>query len=351
MKRNLLAIAIPALLVAGAANASIEVFNKDGNKLSINGRVKAINYISKSDNENKGDHTDARLGFTGETRISDSLIGYGRAEWQTKPGSVDKDIETRYAFAGLDFGDIGAIDYGKNAGILFAVADYTDVLPEFGGDAKNNKWYLLSDRAQAVATYHNQNFFGLVDGLNMNLQYADNSSDLDQSYTNAAGEVINDDRAQAYGANFEYSLLDTGLSLAGAYAQASGHHAPKSWATGLKYDANDLYVAATYFESQQKFASDDKLKARGFEVVAQYGIDFEIGRLTPSLAYIQHKDKSTGTNKDLAKYVDVGATYDFNKNLSAIIDYKINLLDEDAAQGITKGDTRDMVAVGLIYQF
>ena len=46
MKRNLLAIAIPALLVAGAANASIEIWNKDGNKLNVNGRVYALNYIT-----------------------------------------------------------------------------------------------------------------------------------------------------------------------------------------------------------------------------------------------------------------------------------------------------------------
>lgn len=32
MKRNILAVVIPALLVAGAANAA-EVYNKDGNKL------------------------------------------------------------------------------------------------------------------------------------------------------------------------------------------------------------------------------------------------------------------------------------------------------------------------------
>jgi len=38
MKRNLLAIAIPALLVAGAANASIEIWNKDSNKLDLYGR-------------------------------------------------------------------------------------------------------------------------------------------------------------------------------------------------------------------------------------------------------------------------------------------------------------------------
>ncbi|MBE5274685.1 hypothetical protein [Enterobacter asburiae] len=34
MKRNILAVVIPALLVAGAANAA-EIYNKNGNKLDL----------------------------------------------------------------------------------------------------------------------------------------------------------------------------------------------------------------------------------------------------------------------------------------------------------------------------
>lgn len=31
----------------------------------------------------------------------------------------------------------------------------------------------------------------------------------------------------------------------------------------------------------------------------------------------------------LSQYVDVGATYYFNKNMSTFVDYKINLLDKN----------------------
>lgn len=40
MKRNILAVVIPALLVAGAANAA-EIYNKDGNKLDLYGKLLA----------------------------------------------------------------------------------------------------------------------------------------------------------------------------------------------------------------------------------------------------------------------------------------------------------------------
>lgn len=51
-------------------------------------------------------------------------------------------------------------------------------------------------------------------------------------------------------------------------------------------------------------------------------------------------------------YIDLGATYAFNKNFSSYVDYKINLLDEDSrfysANGIS---TDNIVGVGMIYQF
>lgn len=70
MKRNILAVVIPALLVAGAANAA-EVYNKDGNKLDIYGKTVGLHYFSDSAADD-GDQTYARLGFKGETQINPS---------------------------------------------------------------------------------------------------------------------------------------------------------------------------------------------------------------------------------------------------------------------------------------
>ncbi|MFX6540758.1 porin, partial [Acinetobacter baumannii] len=68
--------------------------------------------------------------------------------------------------------------------------------------------------------------------------------------------------------------------------------------------------------------------------VAQYQFDDFNLPLRPSVAYLQSKGKdlyaySRYGDKDLVKYVDVGMTYYFNKNMSTYVDYKINLLDED----------------------
>ncbi|MCR6047620.1 porin, partial [Salmonella enterica] len=88
---------------------------------------------------------------------------------------------------------------------------------------------------------------------------------------------------------------------------------------------------------------------RGF-ISAQYQFDFG---LRPSIAYLKSKGKNLGTygDQDLVEYIDVGATYYFNKNMSTFVDYKINLLDDSDFTKAAKVSTDNIVAVGLNYQF
>lgn len=85
MKRNILAVVIPALLVAGAANAA-EIYNKNGNKLDFYGKVNAEHdFVTSGDNTNNNDATYAQIGFKGETQINDQLTGYGQWEYRFWP--------------------------------------------------------------------------------------------------------------------------------------------------------------------------------------------------------------------------------------------------------------------------
>lgn len=88
-------------------------------------------------------------------------------------------------------------------------------------------------------------------------------------------------------------------------------------------------------------------KSQTIELVAQYQFDFG---LRPSIAYVQQKGKDIEGvgDADLYKYIDVGATYYFNKNMSTYVDYKINQLDDNNPLGL---NTDDIVGVGLVYQF
>ncbi|WP_395840449.1 porin, partial [Edwardsiella tarda] len=130
----------------------------------------------------------------------------------------------------------------------------------------------------------------------------------------------------------------------------------QAWTTGLKYDANNVYVAAMYAETlnMTPYGNDGIAnKTQNFEAVAQYQFDFG---LRPSIAYLQSKGKQVGVNanqdKDLVKYLDLGSYYYFNKNMSAYVDYKINLLDGNDAFYKDNGiNTDNVVGLGMIYQF
>nr|WP_282958734.1 porin [Enterobacter roggenkampii] len=172
MKRKVLAILVPALLMAGAANAA-EMYNKDGNKVDLYGKVDARHTFSDNPGDD-GDETYVQIGFKGETQITNDLTGYGQWEYKTyandTEGAGDKSFN-RLAYAGLKFGEYGSFDYGRNYGVVYDVEAWTDMLPVFGGDSYNWTDNFMVGRTNGVATYRNNDFFGLVDGLNFALQY------------------------------------------------------------------------------------------------------------------------------------------------------------------------------------
>ncbi|HCP7891114.1 TPA: porin OmpC [Escherichia coli] len=395
MKRKVLAMLVPALLVAGAANAA-EIYNKDGNKLDLYGKVAGLHYFS-DDSGSDGDMSYARIGFKGETQIADQFTGYGQWEYNLQANGTEGDGDnsaTRLAFAGLGFGQNGTFDYGRNYGVVYDIEAWTDMLPEFGGDTYAGADNFMNGRTNGVATYRNNGFFGQVDGLNFALQYQGNNEGSGDGFLfgqegsgSGDGRKLSKENGDGYGMSTSYNF-DFGLSFGAAYSNSdrtdeqtkpdfhntragdrnditAGGETAEAWTVGAKYDANNVYLAAMYAETRNMtgYGDADAIanKTQNFEVVAQYQFDFG---LRPSIAYLQSKGKDLGgwahdgngdpryTNKDLVKYVEVGATYYFNKNMSTYVDYKINLLDNDddfyKANGIA---TDDIVAVGLVYQF
>lgn len=380
MKRKVLALVIPALLAAGAAHAA-EVYNKDGNKLDLYGKVDGLHYFSDNSGSD-GDQTYVRFGFKGETQINDQLTGYGQWEYNVQANTTEGEGAnswTRLAFAALKFGDYGSFDYGRNYGVLYDVEGWTDMLPEFGGDSYTYADNYMTGRANGVATYRNTDFFGLVDGLSFALQYQGNNENSGNGNEGTNNRTDDDDFRRENGDGFGISTtydFGMGFSAGAAYTTsdrtndqvsrgeqyAKGDKAD-AWTAGLKYDANNIYLATMYSETRNMtpYGSLDSYahggvanKTQNFEVTAQYQFDFG---LRPAVSFLMSKGKdlvNNGVNddKDLVKYADVGATYYFNKNFSTYVDYKINLLDDDdnfyADNGI---NTDDVVALGMVYQF
>ena len=359
MKRNLLAVIIPALLLAQAAQAA-EIYNKDGNKLDFYGRVKALHYFS-DDAGNDGDKTYVRIGFKGATQINDMLTGYGQWEYQIAANHTEsdgtKDTKTRLGFAGLKYKDLGSFDYGRNYGVVYDAEAYTDMLPEFGGDSYSYTDNFMTARSNGLATYRNRDFFGLVDGLNLAVQY--------QGKNDGDGRSVTKQNGDGYGLSLDYQDIGgSGIDVAAAFSDSNRTSAQKAlqygkgdsataWTTAVKYDANQVYLAAMYAETRNMTpisvngTSGFANKTQNFEVVAQY--QFENG-LRPSVAYVQSKGKDIEGigDADLVKYVEVGATYYFNKNMYTYVDYQINQLSDDNKLKLANDD---IVAVSLTYRF
>ena len=366
MKVKVLSLLVPALLVAGAANAA-EIYNKDGNKLDLYGKVDGLHYFSDNKGDD-GDKTYMRIGFKGETQVNDQLTGYGQWEYQIQGNQSESsnDAWTRVAFAGLKFADAGSFDYGRNYGVTYDVTSWTDVLPEFGGDTYGADNF-MQQRGNGYATYRNTDFFGLVDGLNFALQYQGKNGSV--SGENVSGRSLLTQNGDGYGGSLTYDL-GAGFGIGGAISSSkrtddqnsplyigNGDRA-ETYTGGLKYDANNIYLAAQYTQTYNATRVGSlgwANKAQNFEAVAQYQFDFG---LRPSVAYLQSKGKNLGTiagrnydDEDILKYVDVGATYYFNKNMSTYVDYKINLLDDNQFTRDAGINTDNIVALGLVYQF
>lgn len=388
MKRKVLAILVPALLMAGAAHAA-EMYNKNGNKVDLYGKIDARHTFSDHPGDD-GDETYVQIGFKGETQITNDVIGYGQWEYKTYANNTEDAGDTsfnRLAYAGLKYGEYGSFDYGRNYGVVYDVEAWTDMLPVFGGDTYTWTDNFMVGRANGVATYRNADFFGLVEGLNFALQYqgANEGQDAteDQEGTKNGHDDVRFQNGDGFGMSTTYDFSGdlSGLTLGAAYsssdrtneqeakgiqdsARFAGGKTAEAWTVGAKYDANSVYLAMMYAQTRNMTPYGDTGIAdetQNFEAVAQYQFDFG---LRPSLAWVYSKGKdmtypgNAGNpqgqhgDMDLVNYIDVGMTYNFNKNFSTYVDYKINMLDNDEsfyeANGIS---TDDIVGVGMTYQF
>ncbi|VGQ11499.1 Outer membrane protein C [Klebsiella variicola] len=367
MIKKVVAIAVFAALSASAANAA-EIYNKNANKLDFYGKVKGERDFTAGKGE---DATYARIGLRGETQINDAISGFGQWEYNLNASNAEGsqgEGKTRLAFAGLNFGDAGSLDYGRNYGVVYDIGSYADNLTEFGGDSYQFTDNGMNGRSNGLLTYRNNNFFGLVDGLALGLQYQganDQGSKRSWDKTNGTG----------YGASLQYEIADSGATVGAAYSHAEASKAVDSfgtpintgdaeaWTVGAKYDANAIYLATTYAETrnqtpitakgyyQTPYGSYDATvfadKTQNIEAMAAYVFDFG---LRPSVGYVQSRATIDGFGTvDVTKYVQLGAAYTFNKNFVVDAAYKFNLVKNELKDyGIV---TDDQFIVGATYQF
>ena len=92
---------VPALLVAGAANAA-EIYNKDGNKLDLYGKMVGRTHSDRNTDDGEKQaiirrYLYARFGLKGETQINPELTGYGQFEYNLEASNKHNPDQTRLA--------------------------------------------------------------------------------------------------------------------------------------------------------------------------------------------------------------------------------------------------------------
>ncbi|WP_315851118.1 porin [Yersinia aldovae] len=299
-----------------------EIYNSDGNKLDLYGRFDAMHWFS-SDNGIDGDQSYLRFGFKGETQINTQLSGYGQWEYQAnlnRPESEDNKNFTRVGFAGLKLQDYGSIDYGRNYGVLYDIAAWTDVMPEFGGNTYGADNFMFQ-RSNGLLTYRNNDFFGVNDDLKFAIQYI-NSNGGPSETNNGRGVLAQN--GDGYGISIDYDI-GADISISGAFFNVKrtdeqngsinkdiigrGSNA-EAYSVGLKYDDNSYYAAIIYTQAYNatRFGRNDSAvygfadKSQNIEAVIQYGFD---SGFRPSIGYQQSRGTEMrewyGMATDIAK--------------------------------------------------
>ena len=329
MKKTLLAIAIPALFAASAANAAT-VYEKDGQKFDVYGRVQTNLYDKASAGEDKSSlNGSARLGLKGSQAINDSWTGLAKGEWQVAGENQDGSakFKARHIYLGFDGGDKGTITIGQTDTAYYDVIGLTDYMNEWGSEGNG-----YTGRQEGQIIYR-----GAWNGFaaSASYQFADSKPDYAFGDDAVVGVIKAAKKDYGYAGTIGYTFPVKVAVFAGvakdAFTTTTDNSWDKNdWALGTSYGVDGeegLYAAALYNESKIEGPSDEG-KGKGTELVAKY-------RLPSAVTFLAGYNKlkwdavsgNTGTDHDLMDAFLLGTGYEFTSKFIGWAEYKFNQVD------------------------
>ncbi|MCE7566077.1 porin [Aliivibrio fischeri] len=270
MKKTLLALAVPALLMAGSASAATVYTAEDGSTIDVYSRL-GFNITDRNDDGDSVGNFDARIGLGGSQVVNDKVSVIGWAEYQVNAAEArgNGDWSPRYVWAGIDASEAGKVTFGRVASGIIMLSDIGDVFA--ASDVVLGRQLQLVDNSSAQTfrqdgTIQYQNSFGAFD---MSVAYilGNTDSDQDGSY-NAVGR-------------YTFDLGDAGtLAPVLAYqANSTGDNAANPdadytfWGAGLQYKLNALTLGAMYNQDEIEGVYSDKSTDKSYELTAVYNIN------------------------------------------------------------------------------
>ncbi|MDR5610933.1 porin [Arsenophonus sp.] len=330
---------------------AVDIYDKQGSRIAVNGEIES-KLMSSKDQDQDGNEIKVKLGLELESQLTDSASGFAKFEHETElhGGEGDKSNESKnnLAFAGLKY-DTHHIDFGRNYGVIFDVASYTDGLPFFEGDFFSDSDISTTKEASNLLTYRQTDFFNLVKGLNFALQYQGKNSNNDE---------VQHQNGEGWGASVSYNFSDN-LQATMAYfhskrtqqQQIRPGKSAEIWAVGFNYDAEPVKFAGLYSESRNIHSHevDDNVvifgKVSTIELLTSY--TFASG-LEPGVAYFYSRaDKAV----DVVNYLNIFTNYNFNDNFKAYAAYKVNLLRNSQLGNELELARDNVIGIGMTYSF
>ncbi|MCE2593294.1 porin [Motilimonas cestriensis] len=330
MKKTLLTSAILAAFASGSVSAA-EVYKDETHSVDVYGKIQGMYYDSKDKGE-EGDQSYFRLGVKAKSSVSESVYAFGRYEVEYAANTND-DLDVRLGYAGLGNKQYGALSYGRQYGAYTLVADFTDVLYEFGGDASGTGTDAFgTGKADSLLKYAVE-FNGATFEANYQL---DNNYEADKS---KVGET-----ATSYGLAATYGF-DFGVNVGAAY-NSGERLTPNAGdaemtALAINYDANGVYAALLYSFGEnwgKKATSINNTDFTAFEAALGYDFGNGFGVLA---GYNKQEAEVGNVTTDTVDYYTFGAQYKYNKQFAVLAEYKSDQI---------KGN-EDILALAAVYKF
>ncbi|MDD9174621.1 porin [Aliivibrio sp. S2TY2] len=269
MKKTLLALAVPALLMAGSATAATVYTAEDGSTIDMYSRL-GFNITDRQSDDAVGNF-DARIGLGGSQVVNDQVSVIGWAEYSVNAAESrgDGGLDPRYVWAGIDASEAGKVTFGRVASGIIMLSDVGDVFA--ASDVLIGRQLELVDNSAAQTfrqdgTLQYQNSFGAFD---MSVAYilGNSESNQDGSYNAVA--------------RYTFDMGDAGQLIPIAAYQVNstgdtGNNADRDytfWGAGVQYKLNALTLGAMYNQDEIEGVYSDKSKDKSYELTAVYNIN------------------------------------------------------------------------------
>ncbi|WP_051333764.1 porin [Aliagarivorans marinus] len=355
MKKTILAMAVPAMMAAGATQA-VELYNDGTNSFTVGGR---INLKAESRKEADGerrfaqDNQSSRINFQFKRQLSDNVQARATLEYAMRDPqkNVDTSFTNRLGFVALDHADFGSVTFGKQWSTYYEVAGATDVfwvyggsalgIYDNGGDARGTaradeaiKYDLSLGNLDLSAMYQ---FSGDLEVVKDDYDNILSSNGRDNSYAFAA--TYDFDFGLGFGAAFHRTNYENNVFMAPTpeSMSTSDFDHQRQYVLNTNYTLGNLFAAYNFAETRNVTSE----KAHGHELAVTYDLPMGI-QLIGGFNLIN--DKTAGSDDSYSEYI-FGGMYNWN----SVLFYAEYAAIEDKSAGRKTNDNKG--AVGVRYHF